>query len=195
MLATLTIILFDLARYMEVVRGYIESLGLFAPVGFVLVYAAGAMLFLPGTPFSIASGLLFGKLFGTVYAVVGQVLGASGAFFISRYLGRGFVEDMSKYFDLGYYDDLLRRQGFAAVFFMRLIPLFPFNGINFAVGLSKIRYTNFFLATLLGVIPGTFVLVYFGSSVAAFDMVNIMISIILFILLISLYPLHRWLRR
>ncbi|MFP4424693.1 MAG: TVP38/TMEM64 family protein [Candidatus Woesearchaeota archaeon] len=190
-LATFAIILFDLDSYMEVVRGYIESLGPFAPVGFVLFYAGGAMLFLPGTPFSIASGLLFGKLMGTLYAVIGQVLGATGAFFISRFLGRGFVEDMCKYFDLGYYDELLKRKGLIAVLFMRVIPLFPFNGINFVAGVSKIRYTHFLLATLIGVIPGTFILVYFGASVAVFDVRSMIISFALFLFLIFLYPILR----
>jgi uncharacterized membrane protein YdjX (TVP38/TMEM64 family) len=88
-----------------------------------------------------------------------------------------------KYSKIKEYDQKLEENGFMTVLFFRLVPLFPFNGLNFALGLTKVRIKDYFFATLIGIIPGTFAYVYLGSSLAEMNYANIIFAIVLIILL------------
>jgi len=159
--------------------------GPLAPFAFILIYNLGSILFLPGTILSVAGGAIFGSTLGTVYVVIGATLGATLAFLISRYFARSFFEDIveRKFPKIKEYDERLEKNGFMTVLFFRLIPLFPFNGLNFALGLTKVKIKDYFLATLIGIIPGTFVYVYLGNSLAEMNYTNVIIAIVLIILL------------
>jgi uncharacterized membrane protein YdjX (TVP38/TMEM64 family) len=193
-LLILSVNYFGLTDYFDVsmVRDEVDRFGYFGPVMFILIYAVATVAFIPGTILTIASGVVFGTFLGTVYTIIGATIGATIAFMISRYLGKGFVEYNLhyKFPKLGEYNNKLNDHGFVANLFLRLVPIFPFNGLNYALGLTKIKSSTYILSTALGIIPGSFVLAYFGNSLVELDVVNIVISVILFILLILIYPVY-----
>jgi uncharacterized membrane protein YdjX (TVP38/TMEM64 family) len=145
--------------FLEAIRGQ-----WWGPVVFVLIYAAACVVALPGWILTLAGGAVFGLLWGTVLNVVASNLGASLAFFTARFLGRDFVKDLMKKGKLAEFDEQINRSGFKTIFRLRLIPLVPFNGLNFGSGLSSVRYRDYFLGSLLGMFPGTFIYTYFASA-------------------------------
>ncbi len=153
----------------------IAEAGPLAPVIFMTVYALASILFIPGTPLTLIGGALFGPLLGTVYVVLGATVGALGAFLLARYFGGSLISNGTGQIveRLRAYDQRLSDHGFMTVFVLRLIPLFPFNGLNFGLGLTRINLWVYVLATFVGIIPGTFAYVYFGSSLASFDPLQI----------------------
>ncbi len=171
----------------ESARATIEGYGALAPLFYVLLYIIASLLFIPGTPLTLASGALFGPLFGTIYTIVGATIGAVASFLVMRFIGGGLVKrgggDIAK--RLREYDEKLKQHGLATVLFLRLVPLFPFNGLNFALGLTSVRFGDYVLGTLLGIIPGTFVFVFFGDSLASLSVVKIIVAVF-FIVLLSL---------
>ena len=171
----------------ETLRAYIQSFGKVAPAVYVFLYCIGPVLFVPGAILSLAGGLAFGALWGTALTVFGATIGATLAFFVARSLGRDFVERLLKgRFKL--LDEAAGRHGLKVIVFLRLIPLVPFNALDYAAGLSKIGVRDYILGTLIGIIPGTFAYVYLGSS-----LVNIyswqFLSAIALLVLMSLAPL------
>lgn len=172
---------YGIQEYLSVdkIRSSVEMFGPLAPIGFIIIYNIGSVLFLPGTILSLAGGAIFGATLGTIYVVIGATLGATLAFLISRYFARSFFEDIveKKFPKLREYDEKLEKNGFMTVLFFRLIPVFPFNGLNFALGLTKVKTKDYFLATMIGIIPGTFAYVYLGSSIASMNLRNIVLAI------------------
>lgn len=169
----------------EKIQASVEMFGPLAPIGFILIYNLGSVLFLPGTILSLAGGAIFGATLGTVYVVIGATLGATLAFLIARYFARSFFEDIvqKKFPKIKEYDEKLEKNGFMTVLFFRLIPVFPFNGLNFALGLTKVKTKDYFMATMIGIIPGTFAYVYLGSSIASMNLRNIIFAIALIAIL------------
>jgi uncharacterized membrane protein YdjX (TVP38/TMEM64 family) len=167
------------------IRSMVLAFGPLAPFAFIIIYNIGSIIFLPGSVLSVAGGAIFGSTLGTVYVVIGATLGATLAFLVARYFARSFFEDImeKKYPKIKEYDEKLEKNGFMTVLFFRLIPLFPFNGLNFALGLTKVKLRDYFLATLIGIIPGTFAYVYLGSSLVEMNYKNIIFAIVLIILL------------
>ena len=164
------------------------------PIVLILVYGFGGVFGLPGSALTLAIGALYGVIPGFFYNVVASNLAAGAGFFGARYLGRDFVARLLKG-RWKEFDEKAARRGFRFIFYLRLVPLFPFNGINFGAGLSKIRFTDYAFASLLGMIPGTFVYTYFAASLlseatgakekATFHLI---LSTVLFVLL-SLVPM------
>lgn len=123
---------------------------------YVLVYVLGTVLLLPGTVLSFAGAILFGAYEGTLWTWIGATLGATLAFLLARFLGRDSVDRLLGG-RLQALDRRLSRDGFSALLVLRLVPLFPFNGLNFGCGLTGIRLRDYCAATVLGILPGTFV--------------------------------------
>ncbi|MBP9717545.1 MAG: TVP38/TMEM64 family protein [Candidatus Pacebacteria bacterium] len=153
----------------------IADAGPLAPIIFMAVYALASILFIPGTPLTLIGGALFGPLLGTVYVVLGATAGAFGAFLLARYFGGSLISSGTGQIveRLRTYDQRLSDNGFMTVLVLRLIPLFPFNGLNFGLGLTRINLWVYVLATFVGIMPGTFAYVYFGSSLTSFDPIQI----------------------
>lgn len=137
--------------------------------GFMAVYIIQTALSLPGAAvLSLAAGAIFGSLMGTVYAVVAASTGAALAFLVTRYLLRDMVLD--RFGDrLEGMNRELEQRGFNYLLFLRLVPLFPFFLINLAAGLTRLPLRTFILATAIGIIPGGFVYVNAGASLATID--------------------------
>ncbi|MFO0965687.1 MAG: TVP38/TMEM64 family protein [Gemmataceae bacterium] len=139
------------------IRALIDDLdSVSARLAYVGVYIAGTVLLLPGTLLSFVGAVLFGAWEGTLYTWIGATIGATLAFFVARGLGRGFVESMLGE-RLAALDRRLRDHGFTGLLILRLVPLFPFNALNFGCGLTALRTRDYVLATAIGILPGTFV--------------------------------------
>lgn len=181
----------------ELVQERVNSFGMAAPVVFAGIYALATILFLPGTIFTLAGGALFGPLLGTLYVVIGATVGAVIAFVIARYLGGSFIEDLMKrkFQTLHAYNHTLEKKGLATVLFLRFVPLFPFNGLNFALGVTKVRLKDYFIGTLFGIIPGSFVYAYFGDSLASLAVGKIILAVLLILVLSLVIFLYRKLGR
>ena len=141
----------------------LETAGFWAPVAYVLIYAAGVCLFIPGTLLTALGAAIFGSYLGFVYVWLGAMIGSSLAFFIGRYLGRDFAASLIGD-KLKKYDDGIERNGFATVLYLRLV-YFPFTPMNFGMGLTKARFRDYFAGTALGIIVGTFIFTFFIGTV------------------------------
>jgi len=146
------------------IQAFIDQAGPWAPVLFILVYAIGICLFLPATLFTGIGAVLFGTFQGFIYNEIGAMLGASLAFFIGRYLGRDFAASLIGG-RLKRYDDKIAKNGFATTLYLRLV-FFPFTPLNFGMGLTRVRFWDYFWGTFLGIIAGGFVLTFFFATLA-----------------------------
>ena len=138
---------------------FLDAAGVWAPVVFMLVYAVGVCLFVPGTLLTGLGAAIFGPYWGFLYVWVGAMLGAGAAFWIGRTLGREFAASLIGN-RLKKYDDAIERNGFATTLYLRLV-YFPFTPMNFGMGLTKVRFWDYFSGTGLGIIVGTFVFTFF----------------------------------
>ncbi len=138
---------------------FLDRAGIWAPVVYILIYVFGVCLFVPGTLLTGLGAAIFGAYWGFLYVWVGAMLGASAAFFIGRTLGREFAASLIGD-KLKKYDDTIERNGFATVLYLRLV-YFPFTPMNFGMGLTKVRFWDYFTGTGLGIIVGTFVFTFF----------------------------------
>lgn len=143
----------------ESLGNFLDAAGLWAPIVFMLVYAGGVCLFVPGTLLTGLGAAIFGAYWGFLYVWVGAMLGASAAFFVGRTLGRGFAASLIGA-RLKKYDDAIELNGFATVLYLRLV-YFPFTPLNFGMGLTKVSFRDYFLGTGLGIIVGTFIFTFF----------------------------------
>lgn len=143
----------------EALGNFLDKVGLWAPLVFVFVYAAGVCLFVPGTLLTGIGAAIFGAYWGFLYVWLGAMVGASAAFWIGRTLGREFAASLIGD-KLKKYDDSIERNGFAATLYLRLL-YFPFTPMNFGMGLTKVRFWDYFFGTALGIIVGTFIFTFF----------------------------------
>jgi len=134
-----------------------------ARVIYVAVYIVGTVLLLPGLLLSFVGAVLFGAWEGTLWTWVGATLGATLAFFTAKALGRGAIEGL-RGGRLQALDERLRQDGFTGLLMLRLVPLFPFNFLNFGCGLTAIGTRDYVLATAIGILPGTFVYQYLFAT-------------------------------
>lgn len=154
------------AAYLEPerLRGLIAGHGVLAPAIYMLIYTLAPALFLPGLPITLAGGVLFGPLWGVVYTIIGSTAGACLAFLVARHGARGSIERRLKSPRWRQLDAQVERHGWKVVLFTRLMPLFPFNLLNYALGLTKVRFSHYALATFLGMLPACIAFVVFSSS-------------------------------
>ena len=144
-------------------EAWINDAGVLAPIVFMLIYALATVLFLPGSVITLAGGALFGPVLGTFYNLTGATLGAVLAFLISRYLASDWIADKTG----GRVRQLINGvegEGWRFVAFVRLVPLFPFNLLNYALGLTKIRLLHYLIASYVFMLPGTIAYTYLGYA-------------------------------
>ncbi|MEG4394757.1 TVP38/TMEM64 family protein [Microcoleus sp. BROC3] len=143
----------------------IEDLGWWGPVAFIATYNLATVLFVPGSLLTLGGGAIFGLWWGSVYVFAASILGAVFAFAIGRYLCRDrvvkYMESHPKFKAL---DRAVSQQGLKIVFLTRLCPLFPFNLLNYALGITQVSLKDYVLGSF-GMIPGTIMYVYSGSLV------------------------------
>ncbi len=134
-----------------------------APLVFIAVYSTATALAVPGTVLTLAGGALFGTALGTLFNWIGANIGANIAYWMSRKLGRDGVQRLLGHRAAGL-DRVTRDHGFKGLLTLRLIPLVPFNALNFGSGLTGISGRSYALATAVGILPGTAVYTFFADS-------------------------------
>lgn len=142
---------------------WIEQQGFLAPLIFTILYIVATVISLPGSVITLGGGLLFGAWWGTLINLVAATIGAWMAFLLARYLGGDFVQKRlkGKFKNL---DEKIGENGFYTVLYLRLVPLFPFNFLNYGLGLTRISQRDYVLGSLIGMAPGTFVYTSLGSA-------------------------------
>jgi uncharacterized membrane protein YdjX (TVP38/TMEM64 family)/rhodanese-related sulfurtransferase len=142
---------------------WINDAGVLAPIVFMLIYALATVLFLPGSVITLAGGAMFGPVLGTFYNLTGATLGAVLAFLISRYLASDWIAAKAG----GRAKQLVNgveSEGWRFVAFVRLVPLFPFNLLNYALGLTRIRLLHYLVATYIFMLPGAIAYTWLGYA-------------------------------
>ena len=140
---------------------WVKDAGSAGPLVFMLIYAIGTVFFLPGSVLTLAGGALFGPVFGTFYNLTAATIGAMISFVAARYLAHDWVEKKTggrmKQLKQG-----VEGEGWKFVAFVRLVPLFPFNILNYALGLTKIKFSHYSIATYIFMLPGAIAYTYLG---------------------------------
>jgi uncharacterized membrane protein YdjX (TVP38/TMEM64 family) len=156
--------LLPIAVWLTTFRGWVGGLGPAGYAVYALVYAACVVLFVPASILTLGAGLLFGVAKGTVVVVIGASLGSAMAFLLARTILRHRIEAMTsgnaKFRAL---DRAISREGGKIVLLVRLAVVFPFTYLNYAFGLTGVRFGPYVLTTFIGIIPGTLAFVYIGA--------------------------------
>jgi uncharacterized membrane protein YdjX (TVP38/TMEM64 family) len=142
---------------------WIDSLGAIGALAFILLYIIATVAFLPGSILTLGAGVVFGVVMGSVYVFIGATIGATAAFLVGRYLARGWVaKKIAGNAKFKAIDASVGREGLKIVLLTRLSPVFPFNLLNYAYGVTGVSLKDYVLGSI-GMIPGTIMYVYIGS--------------------------------
>lgn len=156
-----------IAAYIPRFAEWVASLGVWGPVVFILGYAVATVAFVPGLLLTLAAGVIFGLVKGTVYTLIGATIGASGSFLIARYVARRSIEKkIAGNAKFAAIDQAVGREGFKIVALLRLSPVFPFNLLNYGLGLTKVPFLQY-LAACAAMLPGTILYVYYGTALGS----------------------------
>ncbi len=130
-----------------------------------MFYVVAAVFFLPGSVLTLGAGFLFGVPMGLLSAWVGATVGACAAFLVGRTVAREWIaRKVAQDPRFAAVDEAVGREGFKIVFLLRLSPVFPFNVLNYALGLTKVSFKHYALASAIGMLPGGLMYTYFGSA-------------------------------
>jgi uncharacterized membrane protein YdjX (TVP38/TMEM64 family) len=142
-----------------------QGLGVWGPVFVALFYILACVLFLPGSVLTLGAGFIFRVFVGTITVSIGSTLGACAAFLVGRTIARDWISHkIAANQKFAAIDTAVAEQGFKIVLLTRLSPIFPFNMLNYAFGLTKVPFWKYALASWLGMLPGTVMYVYFGAG-------------------------------
>lgn len=152
----------------EYLRDFLQWVQGFGAWGLVLLaafYTPACLLLIPGSLVTLAGGTLFGLIPGTIAISIGSTIGACAAFLVGRGVARRWVEaKVSNSPRFRAIDQAIGQQGFKIVLLLRLSPVFPFNLLNYALSLTRVRFRDYALASWIGMFPGTVMYVYLGST-------------------------------
>ncbi|AFY65116.1 SNARE associated Golgi protein-like protein [Geitlerinema sp. PCC 7407] len=153
----------DLSGLLRDALAWIDGLGPMGAIAFIGLYIVATVAFLPGSVLTLGAGVVFGLLAGTLYVLVGATLGAIAAFWVGRYLARDWVaRKIAQNPRFRAIDEAIGREGLKIVILTRLSPVFPFNLLNYSLGLTQVSLRDYCLG-FVGMIPGTLLYVYLGS--------------------------------
>jgi uncharacterized membrane protein YdjX (TVP38/TMEM64 family) len=145
---------------------WLQNLGIWAPIIYIVIYSIATICILPSTPLNLSGGAIFGSFWGTVWTTIAAVVAAVLSFAFSRTIGRDLVAHKlaGKWQNI---DREMHRGGFFYMFAIRLLPLIPYGIVNFAAGLTAIKFRDYFFGTLLGTVPGILPFVMMGAGLTA----------------------------
>lgn len=153
-------------QWLVALLDFAGDLGAWAPGFIILIYITACLLFVPGSIITLGTGFLLGFTTGTITVSIGSTLGACAAFLAGRTFARGWIEEKvignERFIKL---DRALGEQGFKIVLLLRLSPVFPFNLLNYALGLTRINFSRYAAATWIGMLPGAMMYTYIGAGV------------------------------
>ena len=145
------------------IEAAVGDMGAWAPLAYISLFALAAVLFVPGSILSLAGGGLFGPVWGTAYALLGATVGATLAFLAARYLASDWVVATAGG-RLKQLAEGVEAEGWRFIAFVRLVALFPFNLVNYALGLTRVRLLDYSLASLVSMAPGAIAYTYLGCA-------------------------------
>jgi uncharacterized membrane protein YdjX (TVP38/TMEM64 family) len=158
-----TAILFRDQISVESLTARVSALGWYAPLVFIAFYTVATVFFMPGLLFTLAGGVLFGPVYGTLYNLVGATLGATLAFLTARYIASDWVAQRTGK-RLRQLVKGVEEEGWRFVAFVRLVPLFPFNLLNYALGLTQLRLSHYIITSFIFMAPGGAAYTYLGYA-------------------------------
>jgi uncharacterized membrane protein YdjX (TVP38/TMEM64 family) len=162
-LALLIVLARQVGAYVPRFAEWVNGLGFWGPIVFILGYAVAVVAFVPASILTLAAGAIFGLWLGMLYVFIAAVLGSAAAFLIARYLARGAIERrLAGNPRFAAIDRAVGAQGRRIVFLLRLSPAFPFVLLNYALGLTRVHFVDYLVASV-GMLPGTFLYVYYGK--------------------------------
>lgn len=142
-----------------------QQAGIFAPIGYILIYFLATLLALPASILTLSAGALFGAFWGGLWTLIGATLGATGAFLVARFIAGDWAKQQFEKGDrLRQLSQGIEENGFWFALSIRLAPVFPFNAVNYLLGLTPISLPTYVLATAIGIVPGTFVYAWLGQG-------------------------------
>ncbi len=147
----------------KLVKAEVLAWGIWGPIVFMMLYAVGPSLLVPGAMMTVAGGLAFGIWWGSIYSLIGADLGALIAFGAGRFMGRSFVERTVGH-RFSHVMQGIARHGFQIIFYLRLVPIIPYNALNLLAGASPIAFRDYFWASMIGMVPGTIVWAFLGDA-------------------------------
>jgi uncharacterized membrane protein YdjX (TVP38/TMEM64 family) len=172
LLLALVIAILVLARYLGLadrlgdLRDWIKSLGALGALVFILIYVVAVVAALPAAPISVAAAALFGSVWGVILINIGATLGAGLAFLVGRYFARvAVVNWLGRNEKFRRLDELTEEHGAIIVALTRLVPIFPFNLLNYGFGLTRVPFWTYVFWTWLCIIPGTILYVVGADAV------------------------------
>lgn len=173
---------------------WLENMGGFAPVIYILLYTVGTLLILPSTPLNLTGGAFFGVWWGTLWTTIAALVAAIAAFAFTRTIGRELVSQK-----LGgrwnAVDAEIRQGGLFYLFAIRLLPIIPYGIVNFVAGLTSIKFKDYLIGTLLGTLPGVLPFVMMGAGITELSQGNILPLMAAFALTGILVGGATWYRR
>lgn len=173
---------------------WLQQMGMWAPVLYILIYSIATICILPSTPLNLTGGAIFGAVWGTVWTSIAAILAAILAFGFSRTIGRKLVERKlaGKWESI---DREMQQGGLFYMFAIRLLPLIPYGIVNFAAGLTSIKFRDYFLGTLLGTVPGILPFVMMGAGLTALKQGDVLPMLVGLALTGMLVGTATWYRR
>ncbi len=149
--------------YVPIFAEWVDGLGVLGPIAFIFGYAVAVVAFIPGSVMTLVAGAIFGLAEGTLYVIVAATLGSTLAFLLARHAARAAIERRIEGDErFAAIDRAIGAEGLKIVFLLRLSPVFPFNLLNYALGLTQVRLVDYFVASI-GMLPGTLLYVYAGK--------------------------------
>lgn len=176
-------------------KNWAHSLGLWGPIAYILLYIFRPLILFPAGILSATAGIIWGPALGFFYLQIAANLSSATEFLLARYFTRGMVGNLLKGKALKI-DEKIEKHGFLTVLLIRLIPNVAWDIQNLSLGLTKVRFKDYILATLIGIMPGSFAFVFFGSSLikVLFNPKTFWIIGIAILLFIGIYYLQRYLK-
>jgi uncharacterized membrane protein YdjX (TVP38/TMEM64 family) len=173
---------------------WLQKMGVWAPILYILIYSIATICILPSTPLNLSGGAIFGSVWGTVWTSIAAILAAVLSFLFSRTIGRNFVEQKlaGKWQSI---DREMHQGGFFYMFAIRLLPLIPYGIVNFAAGLTSIKFRDYFLGTFLGTVPGILPFVMMGAGLTALKQGDVLPLLVALTLTGMLVGTATWYRR
>lgn len=173
---------------------WLETMGVFAPIIYILLYTLATWLILPSTPLNLTGGAIFGIWWGTLWTTVAALIAAIASFGFTRTIGRELItRKLAGRWDA--VDAEIRQGGLFYMFAIRLLPIIPYGIVNFAAGLTSIKFKDYFIGTLLGTLPGVLPFVMMGAGIGELSRGNILPLICAFALTGILVGGATWYRR
>lgn len=179
----------------ENIREFIQSFGVLAPVVYIIAYILNTISILPPiAPLSLTAGLVFGSVFGSIYLMTAAMIGTTVTFFIARFFGRGVIDKLLKG-KAKNIEEKLGENGFFTVLFFRLVPIVPYEALNYVSGLAKIKFKDYFLATFLGLIPGVIIATFLGDSLGDWTSPKFILAIFLMVVMIAVPTIYQIIKK